>query len=166
LIHGVAIDLFCDCPGSKIPTLFLNPGNAGLTAASLSFTLPSSAVTGPGSFVISNKGTKGDYAIKSNAVSVPIGTPVTVSRVTQSGCSMTVSGTGFAVTGAGLPALMVINLFNKQGGGVANLGGLTPSGAPRIPRYVGRANQFTFSLSGTGFVPGPSYIQVLNPPPA
>ena len=52
-VNGVAIDLFCDCPGGKIPTIFLNPGNAGLGTAALTFTLPASAATGPGSFVVS-----------------------------------------------------------------------------------------------------------------
>ncbi len=84
-VNGVAIDLFCDCTGGKIPTIFLNPGNAGLSATTLTFTLPARAATGPGSFVVSNKGAKGDYAIKSNAVSVPIGAAVTVGKVTPEG---------------------------------------------------------------------------------
>ena len=41
--HGVAIDLFCACPGGKIGPFFLNPGNAGLTSTELSFTLPTKA---------------------------------------------------------------------------------------------------------------------------
>ncbi len=163
-VNGVAIDLFCDCPGGKIPTIFLNPGNAGLHAGSLTFTLPASAATGPGSFVVSNKGSKGDYAIKSNAVSVPIGAAVTVSKVTQKGCTVTVDGTGFAVTGSGLPDFTVINLFNRQAGVAVNLGGLNAKGAAKIPLTVPTSTQFTFSLAGIAFVPGPSYVQVLNPP--
>jgi hypothetical protein len=164
-IHGVAVDLFCDCSGGKITPLFLNPGNPGLTPSSLSFILPSGAVTGPGSFVISNKGAKGDYAIKSNAVSVSIGAPVSVTSVTQapSSCTVTVKGTGFAVTGGGLPPFTVINLFNSNGSSVVNLGGLGPGG-PRIPLNVTSGTQFTFSLSGTGFTPGGAYVEVFNPP--
>ncbi len=162
-VHGVAIDLFCDCSGGKISPLFLNPGNTGLTSTALTFTLPAAAVTGPGSFVISNAGVKGDYTIKSNAVSVPIGARVTVSSVTQSGCTVTVKGSGFAVTTPGVPAFTVINLFNRHSGGVINLGGLS-GGVPKIPLDVTTAEQFTFNLAATGFVPGPSYVQVLNPP--
>jgi outer membrane protein assembly factor BamB len=162
--HGVAIDLFCDRPGGKIPTIFLNPGAIGLTATLLSFTLPASAVTGPGSFVISNRGTKGDYALKSNAVSVTVGAPVTVSGVKQTGCTVAVNGSGFAVTGTGLPPLTAINLFNRQSGGVANLGGLTEPGEPKIALKITSAKQLTFSLAGTGLESGPSYVQVLNPP--
>ncbi len=39
-LHGVAIDLFRDCIGSKIATIFLDPGNPGVTATALSFTVP------------------------------------------------------------------------------------------------------------------------------
>jgi hypothetical protein len=165
-VNGVAIDLFCDCPGGKIPTTFLNPGNAGLRAAALSFTLPASAATGPGSFVVYNKGSKGDYAVKSNAVSVPIGAAVTVGKVTQAAgaCVVTVDGTGFAVTGSGLPNFTVINLFNRQTGGAVNLGGLNAKGGAKIPLNVSTSTRFTFSLARTGFAPGPSYVQVLNPP--
>jgi outer membrane protein assembly factor BamB len=161
--HGVAIDLFCDCPGGKMPTLFLNPGAPGLTATALSFTLPSSAVTGPGSFVISNKGGKGDYAIKSNAVSVAIGAKVTVSGVKQTGCLLAVNGSGFAVSGTGLPPFTVINLFNRQASTAVNLGGIA-AGNPKIALDVASANQLTFSLAGVGIEPGASYVQVLNPP--
>ncbi len=165
-INGVAIDLFCDCPGGKIPTLFLNPGNVGLTATALTFILAPSAATGSGSFVISNSGPKGDYAIKSNAVSVPIGAAVTVSKVSQNptGCTATVKGTGFAITGTGLVPLTAINLFNSVPGGVVNIGGLNDKGEPNIPLDVTGPNQFTFSLAAKTFVPGASYVQVLNPP--
>ena len=168
-VNGVAVDLFCDCPGGKIPTIRLSPGNAGLTTTALTIALPATGaggpVAGPGSFVISNRGAAGDYAIKSNAVSVPIGSPVTVTSVEQTGCTVTVNGTGFAINGSGLPPnLTVINLFNPRGGAVINLGGLSSIGAPRIPLSITSSTQFTFSLSGTGFVPGPSYVQVLNPP--
>jgi hypothetical protein len=163
-VHGVAIDLFCDCPGGKMPTIFLNPGAPGLSATALSFTLPTSAATGPGSFVISNKGAKGNYAVKSNAVSVAIGANVTVSGIRETGSLGVVNGSGFAVSGTGLPPFTVINLFNRQRGGVVNLGGLTAAGNPKIAINVTSAKQSTFSLVGVGLVPGESYVQVLNPP--
>jgi hypothetical protein len=161
-VHGVAIDLFCDCAGDKI-TVFLNPGNPGLSATALTFTLASSVGTGPGSFVIYNAGAKGDYAIKSNAVSVPIGTLVTVSDIKQDGCTVTMTGTGFAVNGPGLPNLTVINLFNKRGSGTVNLGGLNKSGAPNIALDVSSSTQFSFTVPGS-IVPGPAYLEVINPP--
>ncbi len=77
---------------------------------------------------------------------------------------MTVDGAGFAVTGAGLPDFTVINLFNRQAGVAVNLGGLNAKGGAKIPLNVSTPTQFTFSLAGTGFVPGPSYVEVLNPP--
>jgi len=167
LVHGIAIDLFCDCPGEKISTIFLGPGNPGLTATALTIALPAAGAggpaTGPGSFVISNRGAAGDYAIKSNAVSVPIGASVTVTSIKQTGCTVTIDGTGFAMTGTGLPDLTVINLFNRQASGAVNLGGIS-GGAAKIPLRVATSTEFTFSLGGTGFVPGPSYVQVLNPP--
>ena len=167
LVHGVAVDLFCDCPGGKISTIFLGPGNPGLTATALTIVLPAAGAggpaTGPGSFVVSNRGAAGDYAIKSNAVSVPIGAGVTVASIKQTGCMVTVDGTGFAVNGPGLADLTVINLFNRQASGAVNLGGIS-GGAAKIPLSVATSTEFTFSLSGTGFVPGLSYVQVLNPP--
>jgi hypothetical protein len=163
-VNGVAIDLFCDCPGGKIPTIFLNKGNPGLHNSMLTFTLPADAVTGPGSFRASNKGTKGDYGIISNAVSVPVGAAVSVSKVSQLGCTVTVDGTGFAVTRPGVPDFTAINLFNRKGGVVVNLGGLNAKGGAKIPLTIPASTRFTFGLAGTGFAPGPSYVQVLNPP--
>ena len=168
LVHGVAVDLFCDCPGGKITTIFLGAGNPGLTATKLTVSLPATGAggpaTGPGSLVVSNRGAAGNYAIKSNAVSVPIGAPVAITNIQQTGCTVTVEGSGFAVNGAGLSNLTVINLFNQQGGVAVNLGGLKSGGAPKLPLSVVSSSQFSFSLAGTGFVPGPSYVQVLNPP--
>ncbi len=116
--NGVAVDLFCACTGGKVGPFFVNPGDPSLTTTQFRFSLPAlglpnSPVTGPGSFVVSNAGTGGTYAMKSNAVSVPIGAQITVSSVTQSGSTITVNGAGFST-------LTVMNLFN---GGV-NLGGL------------------------------------------
>lgn len=170
LIPSTGLRLTCSvtAPGGKIPTIYLSPGNAGLTLTALTFALPALAAggpaTGPGSFVVSNRGRAGDYAIKRNAVSVPIGATVTVTGVKQTGCTVAVDGTGFAVNGSGLPTLTVINLFNLQGGVEVNLGGLNSAGVPKIPLSITNSIQLTFSLNGTGFAPGLSYVQVINPP--
>ncbi len=80
--QGVAVDVFCACPGGKLPTTFLNPGNPNLTAGSVTFTIPASAPTGPGSIVVSNAGAGKTYTVKSDAVSVPIGARINVLGVT------------------------------------------------------------------------------------
>src|SRR5208337_2424968 len=110
---GVTVDLFCDCSGGKVE-FKVTP----LSSTSISFLLPASGAdapaTGPGSFVVINKGD----GKASNAVSVPLGQPVSVTSVTQSGDTITVNGTGFA------QKLTVLNFFNEQPSGVVNLGGL------------------------------------------
>ncbi len=158
--HGVAVDLFCACPGGKVGSFFLNPGNPGLSSTLISFTLPSTGsnapATGPGSFVVSNKGSDGKYSNKSNAVSVPIGQRITVASVTQALSTITVKGTGFST-------LTVINFFNTQGANVVNLGGLKPGGAPKIRLTFVNQDKFTFTKPA-GAVAGASYVQALNPP--
>lgn len=156
--NGVAVDLFCDCPPSgKISTIFLKPGEAGLSATQLSVVVPLGTPTGPGSFVVSNAGAAKDFAVKSNAVSVPIGAQITISGISQTGCTVTVSGTGFST-------LTAINLFNQQAGGrVVNLGGLNAGGSAKVPLDVVSANQFTFAVPGE-LVSGPAYVEALNPP--
>ncbi len=153
--NGVGVDLFCDCPASKVGPFFLLPGNPGLSADSLTFALPSGAsgpATGPGSFQITNLGN----SFKSAAVSVPIGAQISLDSVSQSGATVTVNGSGFS-------ALTVINLFNLQGGTVVNLGGLTTAGAPAIALTLISDTQMTFTLPAA-IVAGPAYVQVLNPP--
>jgi hypothetical protein len=157
--NGVAVDLFCACPGSKVGPFFLNPGNPGLSSTQLAFLLPGSGLNrpadGPGSFVISNKGS-GSYSKKSNAVSAVIGHKISVTSVTQLGATITVNGTGFST-------LTVINLFNKQGSNVVNLGGVKSGGLPKIPLTFVNSNKFTFTKPA-GAAPGSSYVQALNPP--
>jgi len=159
--HGVAVDLFCACPGSgKVGPFFLNPGNPGLSSTSVTFPLPASGpdapATGPGSFVVSNNGADGKFSRKSNAVAVPIGQQIKVASVTQTLSTITVNGTGFS-------KLTVINLFNTQGAKLVNLGGLKPGGAPKIPLAFVNQNKFTFTKPA-GAAPGASYVQALNPP--
>jgi len=159
-VNGVAVDLFCACTGGKVGPFVLHPGDAGLTASLISFTVPAagqpnSPVTGPGSLVVSNQGADGSFARKSNAVSVPIGAKISLSAVSQSGTKVTVDGSGFS-------PLTVINLFNLQGPAVVNLGGLA-GGAPAIPITLVDSMRFTFIVP-PGAVPGPAYVQALSPP--
>lgn len=99
------------------------------------------------------------YGKKSNAVSVSIGAQIKISSLTLLG------STGIKVKGAGFSSLTVINFFNTQAGGkVVNLGGLTSAGTPRIPILaLFNENDFNFAVPPTA-APGPSYVQVLNPP--
>ncbi len=158
--NGVAVDIFCACPGGKVGPFFLNPGNPGLAAKSLIFPLPgvglpNSPPTGPGSLVVSNSGGDKTFSRKSNAVSVPIGDQITVVAVTQSGATLTVDGTGFS-------ALTVINFFNLQGAKVVNLGGIK-GGAPVIPITLVNSGRLIFTVPVNAIV-GPAYVQALNPP--
>ena len=86
--NGVAVDVFCDCPGGKVGAFPIIPGSAGFSSSSLTFALPATGtnapVTGPGSFVVSNRGSDGLYLRKSNAVSAPIGQQISVTSVSQS----------------------------------------------------------------------------------
>ena len=77
--------------------------------------MPNSPATGPGSFVVSNRGDDGTYSKKSNAVSVPIGAQITIDSVVQKGTTIQVNGTGFS-------PLTVINFFNAQAGGCGEPG--------------------------------------------
>ena len=154
-VHGVAVDLFCACTGGKIATIFLHPGEAGLSTTQLTVAIPPGTATGPGSFVVSNFA-GGSYSAKSNAVSVPIGQVISVTSVAQTGSTITVNGTGFST-------LTVINLFNVQGGGTVNLGGLGAGGKPKIPLTLISSEQFTFTRPA-GAVAGAAYVQAINPP--
>lgn len=158
--NGVAVDLFCACTGGKVGPFLLEPGNVGLSSSSISFKLPASGPnspsTGPGSFVVSNKGGDGNFSRKSNAVSVPIGQLISVSSVAQSSTTIRVNGSGFSTS-------TVINFFNAQGSALINLGGLTAGGTSKIPLTLVDANQLIFTVPSTA-VAGAAYIQALNPP--
>src|SRR5208337_648798 len=147
LKNGVAVDVFCACSGGKLTTMFLNPGNPNLKSNSITFTLPASAPTGPGSIQVSNAGSGHAYTTKSAAVSVPIGARMLVTNVTQTASTLTVDGTGFST-------LTVINFFNTQKGATKNLGGLTAAGAPKIPIKLIASTRFTFTKPA-GAVGGP-----------
>ena len=152
---GVAVNVFCACTGGLVGPIYINPG-PGLTSNSLTFNLPATVLTGPGSLVVINKGFDGNYTFSSNAVSVPIGQALSVSLVTQSGDTITVNGTGFST-------LTIINFFNRQGSATVNLGGLGTGGAPRIPLTVVNSTTLTFSRPISA-VAGAAYVQAVNPP--
>ncbi len=152
--HGVAVDVFCACMGGKAPTTYISPG-PGLTATTISFSLPISVVTGPASIVVINRGADASYSKSSNAVSVPVGELLTVTSVTP-GSPIRVDGTGFS-------PLTVINLFNQQGATTVNLGGLGPGGVPKIHLTLVNSTRVTFARPA-GAVAGPAYVQAFNPP--
>ena len=140
--HGVAVDVFCACPetGGKLKTQFLNAGNPGLKPDSITFTLPPTTPTGPGSIIVSNAA-GGSYSAKSNAVSVPLGARINVTKVTQSGSTVTVDGTGFST-------LTVINLFNTQAGKTVNLGGLNPARYAKDSAHAGQLDRVHLHAAG------------------
>jgi hypothetical protein len=105
---------------------------------------------------VSNAGSGHTYTVKSGAVSVPIGARILVTKVTQVGTTLTVDGAGFS-------SLTVINFFNAQKGVVLNLGGLTAAGAAKIPLKLVNSTRFTFTKPA-GALPGPAFVQALNPP--
>jgi hypothetical protein len=158
--HGVAVDVFCglDCPplGKLTPPITLNPGNSKLTANSITFTLPATAPTGPGSIQVSNAGAGGTYTAKSQGVSVPLGARIIVTKVTQNNSTLTVEGAGFSKT-------TVINFFNAQDGGEVNLGGLNSDGSAKIKLTPVSSTKFTFTKPAKAMA-GLAYVQALNPP--
>jgi hypothetical protein len=154
--QGAAVDLFCACPGGKVGPFFVSP----VSSTSLSFALPAKGLpnspnSGPGSLVVSNKGT-GNYSMKSNAVAVPIGALVHVFSVKQTETLITVNGSGFS-------NLTVLNFFNKQIDGTKNLGGLDAAGKPIIPQTLVSDTVLTFTVPA-GANPALSYVQEVSPP--
>ena len=143
---------------SKV-NIFTATGNIGplspsaQTATSISVLVPANAPIGPGSVQVVNA--KGKFR-SSNAVSAPIGAPITVSSALQDGATVTVHGSGFNT-------LTVINLFAQSGGVVVNAGGFQSPGTPRIPLTIVNDTELTFTVPG-GLDEGPAYVQAINPP--
>jgi len=160
MVNGVAVDLFCACAGGKVGPFFINPGDPGLSANSITVALPAmgpyAQPAGPASFVVSNKGTDGRYTRKSNAVSVPLGRRISVISVRQDGATLTVDGTG-------LSTLTAINFFASKDGEVVNLGGMTAGGSPAIAITLVSDTEFSFTVP-VGAAAGRAYVQALNPP--
>jgi hypothetical protein len=136
--------------GGNFGPLAPHPGG---TATHVQVTLPPDAPTGPGSIQVVNAPYSGN--VQSNAVSVAVGARVTVSRVSVAGPTVTVEGTGFS-------SLTVVNLFNVQGGGTVNLGGLGPAG-PRVPLTVVSPTELRFARPAAAAA-GAAFVEVLNPP--
>ena len=126
----------------------------GASATTLRVIVPGDVPTGPGAFQVVNSPYVGN--VGSNAVSVPLGARVSITAVTQSNATVFVDGTGFS-------SRSVVGLFNLQGASVVNLGGFNPDGSPRIPLSVTSSTRLSFTVPATA-VPGPAYVQVLNPP--
>jgi ELWxxDGT repeat protein len=146
---------------NPLVNLFTAAGNIGplaptgpWTATGFQVTVPGTAPAGPGNFQVVNGPYTGNVA--SNAVATVLVSQPAITSVNVTGPTVTVTGAGFST-------LSVINLYNAQGGGVVNLGGLLGTGAPQIPLTVTSENQFSFTVP-PGAVAGAAYVQVLNPP--
>ena len=127
---------------------------AGGTSTQIQVTIPAAAPTGPGSLQVVNFPYAGNVA--SNAVSLPIGARIGISGVSQTATAVTVAGSGFS-------SRTIVNLFNAQGGGAVNLGGLDASGNARIPLTSVSPTQLTFAVPA-GAADGAAFVQLLNPP--
>lgn len=79
-----------------------------------------------------------------------------VAGVSQLGDVVTVTGSGFSDR-------TVINFFQFQNGGSANLGGLDADGAHRIRVEVKGPTEITF-VRPSYAVPGRAYVEAVNPP--
>jgi len=141
-------------PEGNIGPLAPAPGH---TDTHIGVTIPASAPAGPGTFqVVNRRATPGGTVYtNSNAVATVLGAVPTITGITVSGTTITVRGTGFS-------RASVINLFNRQGSGVVNLGGLS-GGAPRVPLTFVSDTQVTFTRPA-GAAAGPAFIELLNPP--
>jgi hypothetical protein len=129
----------------------------GFTSTHVGVIVPAGAPAGPGSLQLVNRapGPGGTVHTASNAVAAVLHATPTITSVSVAGSMVTVTGTGFS-------RLSVINLFNRQGGGVVNLGGLS-GGAARVPLTFVSDTQFSFARPA-GAVAGPAFVEVLNPP--
>jgi hypothetical protein len=136
---------------SSNPAVALEP-LAGATSTQLQVTVPADVPTGPGAIQVLNR----PSFTGSNFVSVPIGEPIRLDHVSQSGSTITATGAGFSVR-------TIISFFNAHSGGVVNLGGLVNGTQSLIPFTLVSSQQLSFQIP-TGAVSGPAYVQLLNPP--
>ncbi len=161
LIQGAAVAIGGSGFNGPLVNLYTAQGNlgplaplAGATSTQIQVMIPAAAPTGPGSLQVVNSPYAGNVA--SNAVSVPIGARIDISGVSQTATAVTVAGSGFS-------SRTIVNLFNAQGGGAVNLGGLDASGNARIPLTSVSPTQLTFAVPA-GAADGPAFVQLLNPP--
>jgi alpha-tubulin suppressor-like RCC1 family protein/sugar lactone lactonase YvrE len=145
---------------SPLVNLFTADGNIGPlvplpggTASVIQVRLPASAPVGPANFQVVNAPFAG--TVVSNAVSAVIGSIPEITRVEVAGTTVTVIGLGFS-------RLSVINLYNRQGTGVVNLGGFGPLG-PNVPLTFVDDTRFSFTRPA-GAAAGNAFLEVLNPP--
>jgi alpha-tubulin suppressor-like RCC1 family protein/sugar lactone lactonase YvrE len=145
---------------NPLVNLFTADGNIGPlvplpggSASVIQVRLPASAPVGPANFQVVNAPFTG--AVTSNAVSAVIGWTPEITRVEVAGSTITVMGRGFS-------RLSVINLYNRQGAGVVNLGGFGASG-PKVPLTFVDDTRFSFERPA-GAVAGAAFLEVLNPP--
>ena len=110
--------------------------------------------TGPANVQVVNSPYSGN--VQSNSVSAVVGARPTITSVSLAGNEVTVLGTGFS-------CLSVINLFNTQGAGVVNLGGLNGSGQRVIPLQFMSPTELRFDIPA-GAQSGLAFVEVLNPP--
>jgi sugar lactone lactonase YvrE len=125
---------------------------AGATSTQIQVTVPANIPTGPGALQVLNR----PSLTGSNVVSIPIGEPIRLDHVSQSGTTITATGAGFSVR-------TIISFFNTQPGGVVNLGALVNGTQSLIPFTLVSPQQLTFQIPA-GAVSGASYVQLLNPP--
>jgi hypothetical protein len=136
------------------PVVNYGPVFPGGGSTSFTFTVPAGVPAGPLNFQAVNSPYVGN--VLSNSVSTVSGAPVTITTVSVSGSTVTVLGTGFS-------CLSVINLFNMQGAGVVNLGGLDGSGQRNVPLQFVSSTELRFTRPA-GAQAGAAFVEVLNPP--
>jgi glucose/arabinose dehydrogenase len=136
--------------GSEGPLTPLDGGSS----TRIQVVIPPTAPTGPGSLQVVNSPYTGN--VVSNAVSLPIGARIDINGVSQTATTVTAVGTGFS-------SRTVVNLFNGQGGGAVNLGGLDAGGNAKIPLTSVSATRLTFEVPAAA-ADGPAFVQLLNPP--
>ncbi|MBK7975337.1 MAG: hypothetical protein IPK07_19320 [Deltaproteobacteria bacterium] len=144
---------------NPVVNLYTSIGNLGpLTPTTSSQTsiqvdVPANAKIGPGSVQVVNQ-----FSFRiSNAVSIPIGEPVSVSAVSVNGNTLEVTGTGFN------DDLTVVNFFAARNGQLQNLGGLAENGVPRIILNVTSSTQLSFQRP-PAVDAGNAFVEAINPP--
>jgi len=160
IVPGATVTLVGMGFSNPLVNLFTADGNIGPlvplpggNASVIQVRLPASAPVGPANFQVVNAPFAGP--VVSNAVSAVIGSTPAITRVEVAGSIVTVIGRGFS-------RLSVINLYNRQGTGVVNLGGFGPSG-PNVPLAFVDDTRFSFTRPA-GAAAGAAFLEVLNPP--
>jgi hypothetical protein len=164
--NGVAVGVFCPCPGSgQIGPFFFNPGNPNINSSRIILQIPRSIrkplPVGSGFIEVRNRGKDGKYSEIANRVWISLGAPLRVRHVYQSGAWIIVEGSGFE-------AFTRINLYKSkfpvsQHQPPASLGGADNSGRPKIPVDIKSHSRFMFKIPENAGA-GEWYVEALNPP--